>query len=418
MSEKFWDGDPELRAAAEELRGKAEAEGTRSGRPGGAPEATAPAEIWDDNDDPIPPRGWLLGNTFCRQFLSELLADGGTGKTALRIAQYLSCTTGRRLTGEHVFVRCRVLLICLEDGKDELLRRLRAARLYHGITADEVKGWLHLWTPRGVRLMEVNERGKTVLGELDGQICQQLELHKFDLVGIDPFVKSHSVPENDNGAIDAIAGLLAARAQEYDCAVDLTHHTRKGPGDPGNADLGRGASALKDAGRIVDTLTPMSQEEASLFNLEDSERRRLIRLNNGKANLVPRATDARWFKLVGVSLNNSTERYPNGDEVQTVECWTPPDLFADLTTHKVNAILDQIDKGAPDGGRYSDHNAAKKRAAWKVVVEHAPGKNERQAKAIIKTWGQTGVLVSTPYHDEARREDAIGLSVDPTKRPG
>ena len=56
-------------------------------------EVAAPVGLgkWDagDDDAPIPPRGWLLGNAFCRKFVSSLLADGGVGKTALRIAQYL-----------------------------------------------------------------------------------------------------------------------------------------------------------------------------------------------------------------------------------------------------------------------------------------------------------------------------------------
>jgi hypothetical protein len=30
-----------------------------------------------------------------------------------------------------------------------------------------------------------------------------------------------------------------------------------------------------------------------------------------------------WFRLVGVRLDNATETYPAGDEVQTVERWTP-----------------------------------------------------------------------------------------------
>ena len=39
--------------------------------------------------EPPPPRGWLLGNSFCRRFVSSVLADGGTGKSALRILQAL-----------------------------------------------------------------------------------------------------------------------------------------------------------------------------------------------------------------------------------------------------------------------------------------------------------------------------------------
>jgi AAA domain len=43
---------------------------------------------WDAGDDTEapPPRAWLLGNIFCRMFLSSLLGDGGVGKTAARIA--------------------------------------------------------------------------------------------------------------------------------------------------------------------------------------------------------------------------------------------------------------------------------------------------------------------------------------------
>ncbi len=43
---------------------------------------------WDagDDDAPIPPRGWLLGNVFCRRFVSSLLAEGiETGLSAMQL---------------------------------------------------------------------------------------------------------------------------------------------------------------------------------------------------------------------------------------------------------------------------------------------------------------------------------------------
>src|SRR4051794_22274530 len=82
--------------------------------------------------DPSPPRAWLLGTAFCREFVSSILAAGATGKTALRIVQLLALATGRPLTREHVFLRCRVMLIGLEDGIHELRRRVRGdAALRH-----------------------------------------------------------------------------------------------------------------------------------------------------------------------------------------------------------------------------------------------------------------------------------------------
>jgi hypothetical protein len=67
-----------------------------------------------------PPREWLLGLTFCRRFLSQLLADGAVGKTALRYSQYLALASGRPITDEHVFARCRVLILCFEDDFNEM----------------------------------------------------------------------------------------------------------------------------------------------------------------------------------------------------------------------------------------------------------------------------------------------------------
>ena len=121
-----------------------------------APEFAPAGELadlgeWNAGDDEelwghIPPREWLLGNIFCRGFLSSLLADGGTGKTALRIAQMISLAAGRSLTGEHVFQRCRVLIISLEDSARELRRRIRAACIHHGVWRADLNGQLFIVT--------------------------------------------------------------------------------------------------------------------------------------------------------------------------------------------------------------------------------------------------------------------------------
>ena len=80
-----------------------------------------------DDDGPIKPREWLLGNTFCKKFFSSLVATGGTGKTSLRIAQALALATGRPITGEYVFRRSRVLILTFEDDMEEL-KRVRGAK--------------------------------------------------------------------------------------------------------------------------------------------------------------------------------------------------------------------------------------------------------------------------------------------------
>jgi hypothetical protein len=373
-----------------------------------------------DDAEPPPPRGWLFGNIFCRKFLSSLLGDGGVGKTALRYAQYLSLAANRSLTGEHLFQRARVLIISLEDDIEELQRRILAVRIHHQVDRDELKGWLFYTAPSAVagKLMTVDRTGRAMRGRLAASIEAEIIKHGIDLVAIDPFVKSHSVPENENSVIDEVAQVLTDLAAKHNIAIDCPHHISKGPAEPGNANRGRGASAMVNAGRLVFTLTTMSGEEANAFGVAEADRRQYVRVDSGKVNITKAAGEAKWFHIIGVGLGNATDLYPNGDEVQTVEPWKPPEVWSDLSIDLLNQALTQIDAGLPDGNRYSDASRTRdERAAWRVITALAPAKAEAQAREIIKTWVRNGVLVRREYKDPKQRKDAIGLYLDQTKRP-
>lgn len=384
-------------------------------------EPAPPLGEWDAGlDDSVPPpRGWLLGNIFCRQFASSLLADGAVGKSSLRYVQLLSLATGRPLTGEHVFQRSRVLIVSLEDGATELKRRLLAARLHHGIELKDVEGWLYLAAPGldSGKLLEIDSKGRLVMGGLAERITEVIVKRQIDIVSLDPLIKLHSVGENDNNAMDRVAQILTELAIKHDIAVDVPHHMAKGPSDPGNAKRGRGASATKDAFRLVYTLTPMNSDEAKEFGLSDAERRYLVRMDSGKVNIAPPTESATWFRLVGIRIGNGTERYPNGDEVQTVERWTPPPIFADVSIPTINEILNDIEKGLPNGNRYSSAVAAKDRAAWRVVVKHVPEKAEAAARKMISSWLASGLLFVDEYDNPDTRKPVKGLWVNNSKRP-
>lgn len=381
-----------------------------------APEGQ-PAVRWvGANDEPIPPRRWLLGTTFCRGYLSGLIGAGGTGKTALRTLQLIALALGRSdLADEKVFHRTKVLLVCLEDDEDEVRRRIRAACLHHGIDERELNGWLFYWTPHDLRLLEVDQHGNAEPGALGDALRHIIKRLGIGLVSVDPFVKSHGAGENDNAAIDKAAGLLLQIAYDCDCACDYVHHSRKGIPLAGDADSARGASALVNASRSVKTAVRMTKEEAAAFGIEDAERQSIIRIDDAKLNIAPPAEATVWFKLVSVNIGNATPEYPGGDNVQTVERWYPPDIWKDFTIATANKILDRIAEGPEPGRRYSGAKQAK-RAAWIVVQEFCPKLNDEQAQKVINTWLDTGVLRNEPYDDPKEHREQLGLTVG--KRPG
>ena len=379
---------------------------------------------WNAGEDDwaINPRRWLLGTTFCRRFVSAMIADGAVGKTALRVAQALSLATGRPLTGEHVFLRCRVLFVSLEDDRDELRRRVRAAMLHHNIKPEDLEGWLFLATPEGKagKLVTIDPRTKRPsIGTMKAAIEKVIIEYKVDVLILDPLVKSHDVEENDNSAMDVVIQTLSSIAVDHDIAVDILHHTSKGAGDPGNADRGRGASAVKNGARLVYTLTQMSIDEAERFGVGGLERRSYVRLDSGKVNIAPPLENARWFQIVGVPLGNGDALYQKGDCVQTAVPWTPPDTWDGISDDMLKRILDDIDSGIPaeldkgvvEGGRYSNAPKATNRAAWRVVARHAPSKTEKQCRLFISELVKRNMVTAKDYRDPNDRRIVKGLFV-------
>lgn len=294
--------------------------------------------------------------------------------------------------------------------------RASAICKHHGIDPAELKGSLFCRDLKRVKLATRDKNGERQAGPLEGMLRRAIARTRCDLLILDPFVKLHALAENDNADMDFVCEQLIAIAQDCNIAVDSPAHTHKGAITAGDADARRGASAQRDAGRLDYTFTVMSEDEAKQFGINADERKSYVRLDKAKANIV-RAVKARWLRLASVRLNNAAALYPDGDEVQAIERWEPPETWAGADGETLNAILDAIDAGLPDGRRYIDHGAAKDRAAWLAVQKHCPDKPEARCHEMIKQWIKAEVLFRDKYPNPLRREEENGLFVDADKRP-
>jgi hypothetical protein len=307
-------------------------------------------------------------------------------------------------------------LISLEDDRDELQRRIKAVLNRYHIDRSELSGWLFCATPRLAKLAQMNGRTR-VVGSLEQQLRDAITRLKPDLVSLDPFIKTHALEENDSGDMDFVCDLLAKFAIEFNIAVDSPHHVHKGTITPGDADSGRGSSGIRDAGRLVYTLVPMSEDEARTFNISVEDRRSHVRLDPAKVNIAISSAKATWFRIVGEPIGNATEQYPAGDTIQVVEPWQPPSAWADTSPQVLKAILDDIDRGMDNGQRYSNAPKASDRQVWPVVQKHYPDKSEGQCREIIHAWLATGLIYPQDYNDPIQRRTRKALYVDSTKRP-
>lgn len=366
----------------------------------------------------IPPREWLYGTRLIRRFVSVLVAPGGTGKSMFAIGCAMSMASGRALLGDTVHHQVNAWIMNLEDPMEELDRRVAAMMMQHRISREEIEGRLFLHSGRDRRLIiaQPTDYGEIAYPDKDAVIEAALAA-QIGYIVVDPLVKSHGLEENSNPHMDAVATAWAEIAQATGAAIDLVHHTRKGA--TMDADAGRGASALRDASRVSQTMQVMSPEEASELGIADADRWRHVRLDDAKANMAPKAGTARWFKMETVNLGNGTEDYPHGDNVAAITAWEPPDVWASMTDQQANEVLDEIAKGLGSGILYAPSRRGRDASRWAGnILVRLFGISDGQANTIIAAWLKNGVLTPATYRCPEQRKDRAGVLVDNSKRPG
>jgi hypothetical protein len=273
----------------------------------------------------IPPRDWLYDRHYIRRYVTGTIGAPGMGKTSLGLVEAVAMTTGRPLLGAAVRKPLKVWHWNGEDPADETERRLAAILLRYDIDPKELEG--RLFTDSGrtcsFRIASDTARGVAMNENLIAAVIAEVRSRQIDVLMIDPFVSSHSVGENDNIKIDYVLKEGFAKiADAANISVEVYLHTRKG--DFGHqaktVDDIRGASAQLGALRSARVINRMSQEEAQRLGVSEQVRSFLFRVDNGKANMQPPATEATWRFLHSQSLDNGTTDMPP-DMVQVVEPW-------------------------------------------------------------------------------------------------
>ncbi len=279
----------------------------------------------------IAPRRKVYGTHYVRCYVSTTLAPTKVGKTSLIIAEALAMASGRPLLGVPVHEGPhRVWLWNGEDPAEEVDRRITAAMMHYDLTRRDLTGTdgkSRLLRDSGrdmeIMLARVGRSGAEISRETEDTLVAQIRQHEIDVVVVDPFVNSHSVPENDNGAVNEVVKAWNRIAGRSNASVELVHHTRKLSGAEATIEAGRGASALISAARSARALSQMSKEQAPRYGVEPDNAWRLFHFSDAQGNLGPPAGGSDdWMRLEGVALGNGpgegAERFLGGDSVGVV----------------------------------------------------------------------------------------------------
>lgn len=261
----------------------------------------------------IPPREWVYDTHLIRKFVSLTVSPGGLGKSSLALVEALSMVTNRALLSDAVIhePNLKVWYWNGEDPQDETKRRVMAACKHYGITSEALGG--RLFTDSGrdqPMILGCIDKGAITLNEaLFEEIEATMIEHGIDVFMADPFISAHRLGENDNNAIDALIKRLGRTADITNAAFEIVHHVRKPNSTQAETDVNdaRGASALIGGVRSARVLNVMSEEIAGPAGISSEIVKRYFSVSDGKANMSPKAGEARWRFLESVNLGNETD---------------------------------------------------------------------------------------------------------------
>lgn len=382
----------------------------------------------------IQPRQWIYDNHYIRKFVSTTVAPSGVGKSSLKIVEALAMASGKPLLGSQPKGQFHVWLWNGEDPRDELDRRITAAMLHYGLSKSDLEDRLFVDSGRDMEIVIATESkdGARIAVPIVDAVQRAIRDNAIDVLVLDPFVSSHRVSENDNGAIDMVTKQWGKIADLGNCAIELVHHVRKLNGAEITVEDSRGAVSLIATSRSARTLTKMTAREANIMGVE--KHWRYFRFGDAKNNLAPPAAGDKvdWLELRSIGLGNgpsggnsvthsatgSLDAEIGGDWVGVV-CRADTGLITrhDVASDTRGEALRLIGEG--EGQWRLD---ARSPDSWVGVpigialgIDHTDDDEKKRLKAIVKDWIDAKILVVVSRKDAQRKTRAF---VELAKIPG
>lgn len=357
-------------------------------RPDAKAKAFAPSvfELPDARD--IPRRQFVGGNhSFPRGVVATIVGTGGSAKSSMTIVEALALATGLKLLHAPAGDPAVVWMLNCEDPMHELQRRIVAAAQHYGITQAMIGGRLFVNSGMDSEpfiTAEMSPEGTLIHWPVMRTISDHIRRHRIEAMFVDPYVSTHRVAENDNGAMDAVIKAWARVAHDTNCCITLVHHLRKLMGRDASAEDARGGSSMIGAVRLARVVNPLSKEDAERSGIETDVWRHFA-VTDGKANLSPRSDKAKWFRLESVEL-------ANGDSVGVVTAWQRPNAFDDITVNDLKRVM-----AAVSVGEWKLDSRGKGQWVGKLVgdicdIDITQPAGRAQVIEMVRTWIERGVL--------------------------
>lgn len=187
-----------------------------------------------------PATPWLVTGLITRGGVAQFGAEPKSGKTWLALETSIGVATGSRVCGEFYAQRGVVAYFFAEDLDRQVRNRVRALLACRGLTAEAIRGRLHV-CPRGTTLDVCRDE------DLAWVVASVRMLGPIDMLVLDPLRDIHSGKENESDDMSDVMRRLKALGTILGCTVAFAHHAGKPSKDGSERRAGqrsRGSGAI------------------------------------------------------------------------------------------------------------------------------------------------------------------------------
>ena len=367
--------------------------------------------LWIDADDwderTIPRRPWIVPGYALRGAVTLIAGPPSAMKSSTALGWAVSVALNREYGRFRPAISGPVFIYNVEDDRNEQRRRLSATLRQFGKNPVTLKDKLYRMGPSTIgTLLERAEDGKVRFTVAMDKLHELLTTFRPVMLIVDPLAELHNCEENDNTALRAVIAKFRELAVEFDMAVVVLHHTRKGAGQSaGDPDAARGASAIIGAVRVAVILTTMSEDGAKAFGLpSDLEQRSYyVRMDDAKSNYAP-LRSAQWFEKTAYDLDN-------GDIVAAAVPWKPPEEKV-ASRADLDALAIAIERGASGGEPWSPKLSKEPRSVRHLLEQHGFVGSNAQNAAMRRVEAEHGVTAGKFRRSGGNGAPASGLHID------
>jgi RecA-family ATPase len=178
----------------------------------------------DWQNQPVPPRDWIVQDKIPAGTVSLLTGDGAAGKTTLSLQLAVARALGRDWIGT-IPSPGKTLFLSAEDDAGELHRRLDAIRQHYGASFSDL-GDISLVDLVGedAVLGQLQRSGMIAATALFEAVTAQIAAFGPDLVIIDALADAFAGDENNRAQARQFIGLLKKPARQHGCAFLCLAH--------------------------------------------------------------------------------------------------------------------------------------------------------------------------------------------------